>query len=214
MGKALLLIDLQNDFCQGGALAVPGGDEVIDVANQAMACCQRAGIPVVASLDWHPADHGSFAVNAGQEVGRIGILDGLPQMWWPAHCVQGSEGARLHPRLDQQGITKRLYKGQQAKIDSYSAFFDNGHRRQTELDDWLRAHNITHLTVMGLATDYCVKFTVLDALSLGYRVEVISTGCRAVNLAPSDGSRAISEMRARGASEIRLAEFCPPAIPR
>ncbi len=213
MGKALLLIDLQQDFCPGGALAVPGGDQVIDVANQAMACALRAGIPVVASLDWHPGNHGSFAVNAGQDVGGTGILDGLPQVWWPAHCVQGSEGAQLHPRLDQQGIIKRIYKGQQEQIDSYSAFFDNGHRRQTELDDWLHARNVDHLTVMGLATDYCVKFTVLDALSLGYGVEVISTGCRAVNLSPADGRQAMSEMQARGAALITLDEFCQRTAP-
>jgi len=207
MGKALLLIDLQNDFCQGGALAVPGGDEVIDVANQALACCRRANIPVIATLDWHPHNHGSFAINAGQNIGDTGMLDGLPQVWWPMHCVQESEGAQLHARLDQQGIIKRIYKGQQVEIDSYSAFFDNGHRRKTELDEWLHTHHITQLAVMGLATDYCVKFTVLDAISLGYAVEVIPAGCRAVNLSPTDGIRAMAEMCHQGAKAITLDEF-------
>ncbi|MEA9389469.1 bifunctional nicotinamidase/pyrazinamidase [Acerihabitans sp. TG2] len=213
MSKALLLIDLQNDFCRGGALAVPAGDDVIDVANQALAYCQQANIPVVATLDWHPGNHGSFAINAGHEVGGTGILDGLPQVWWPAHCVQESEGARLHPRLNQQGITKRIYKGQQVEVDSYSAFFDNGHRRTTELDQWLRARHITELVVMGLATDYCVKFTVLDALALGYTVEVISSGCRAVNLAPTDGSQAMAQMCNQGALAVTLDEFCQRAAP-
>lgn len=207
MQDALVLIDLQNDFCQGGALAVPGAEEVIPLANQAMAYCRQAGVPVVASLDWHPRQHGSFAVNAGQEIGALGTLDGLPQVWWPVHCVQHSAGAQLHPELRQQDITKRIYKGQQAAVDSYSAFFDNGHRQQTELDDWLRARRIERLTVMGLATDYCVKFTVLDALSLGYRVEVLTAGCRGVNLVAGDSDRALAKMRYRGAASITLADF-------
>ncbi len=207
MSRALLLIDLQNDFCPGGALAVPEGDRVIAVANRAMECCREATIPVVASLDWHPRNHGSFAVNAGHEAGSAGILDGLPQIWWPVHCVQHTPGAQLHPRLNHGGIDKRVYKGLRAEIDSYSAFFDNGHRRQTELDDWLRARDVDHLTVMGLATDYCVKFTVLDALSLGYAVDVITDGCRGVNLAPADSDQALEDMHHRGATLMTVDEF-------
>ncbi|NDL62462.1 bifunctional nicotinamidase/pyrazinamidase [Acerihabitans arboris] len=206
MNSALLLIDLQNDFCPGGALAVADGDAVISVANQAMAFCRRTGIPVVASLDWHPRHHGSFAVNAGNEVGGAGLLDGLPQVWWPVHCVQDTPGAQLHPRLHYQWIDKKILKGRQPDIDSYSAFFDNGHRGQTELDDWLRALGITHLTVMGLATDYCVKFTVLDALSLGYRTDVLAEGCRGVNLAAGDSRQALEEMRRHGARLVTLDE--------
>lgn len=206
MNSALLLIDLQNDFCPGGALAVPDGDAVITVANQAMACYRRSGFPVVATLDWHPRHHGSFAVNAGAEVGDTGLLDGLSQVWWPVHCVQDTPGAQLHPRLHQQWIDKKIRKGQQPEIDSYSAFFANGHRAQTELDDWLRALDITHLTLMGLATDYCVKYSVLDALSLGYRTDVLVEGCRGVNLAADDSSRALAEMRRRGARLVTLDE--------
>ncbi|RLM26857.1 nicotinamidase [Brenneria alni] len=204
MNKALLLIDLQNDFCPGGALAVTGGDWVIDVANLAITACCAADMPVIASQDWHPANHGSFAVNANATVGETGELDGLPQVWWPVHCVQDQPGAQFHPALNQQAIEWVVRKGTQANIDSYSAFFDNGHRAKTELDDWLRARNITHLTVMGIATDYCVKFSVLDALALGYKTDVLVDGCRGVNLNPEDSQTALQQMQRQGANLIDL----------
>ncbi len=207
MKQALLLIDLQNDFCPGGALAVPDGDKVIAVANRAIAFCRREGIPVVASLDWHPSNHGSFAANAGGRVGETGLLDGLPQVWWPVHCVQDTTGAQLHPELDAESIRRRIYKGRQADIDSYSAFYDNGHRAQTELHAYLQAQGVHSLSIMGLATDYCVIHTVQDALSLGYAVDVIRDGCRGVDLHPGDSARAMEEMQRRGAGLISLAEF-------
>ncbi|OSN00897.1 MULTISPECIES: bifunctional nicotinamidase/pyrazinamidase [Lonsdalea] len=199
MTKALLLIDLQNDFCPGGSLAVSEGDCVIPVANRVISACQTAHAAVVASLDWHPADHRSFAVNSGTTIGEVGELEGLPQVWWPAHCVAGEPGAEFHPALEQQAIDWIVRKGTDSSIDSYSAFFDNGHRVKTELDDWLRARHIDSLTIMGLATDYCVKYTVLDALALGYHTEVLVDGCRGVNLQPADSQEALQEMRARGA---------------
>ncbi|MEC5341619.1 bifunctional nicotinamidase/pyrazinamidase [Brenneria populi] len=207
MKKALLLIDLQNDFCPGGALAVNEGDRVIDVANRAIAACVAAGVAVIASQDWHPADHGSFAVNAGRPAGETGELDGLPQVWWPVHCVQDRPGAAFHPALNQQAIDWVVRKGTQANIDSYSAFFDNGHRAKTALDDWLRAQGIAHLTIMGIATDYCVKFSVLDALALGYQTDVLAEGCRGVNLHPRDCQTALEEMRRKGANLIDLETF-------
>ncbi|EHD21595.1 MULTISPECIES: bifunctional nicotinamidase/pyrazinamidase [Brenneria] len=207
MNRALLLIDLQNDFCPGGALAVAEGDRVIEVANRAIAACAAANIPVIASQDWHPADHGSFAANANAAVGETGELDGLPQVWWPVHCVQHQPGAQFHPALNRQAIEWVVRKGTQANIDSYSAFFDNGHRAKTALDDWLRARNITRLTVMGIATDYCVKFSVLDALELGYKTEVLADGCRGVNLAPQDSRAALEEMQRRGAKLVDLPSF-------
>lgn len=207
MNTALLLIDLQNDFCHGGALAVKDGDATIAVANQAMAASAARGEPVVASQDWHPADHRSFAVNSHSEVGALGELEGLPQIWWPVHCVQGSHGAAFHPQLHQQAITQVVKKGLDPAIDSYSAFFDNGHRAATALDGWLKAHNIRQLAVMGLATDYCVKFTVLDALLLGYSVKVIVDGCRGVNLQPDDSELALQTMHQAGAELITLAAF-------
>lgn len=199
MKQALILIDLQNDFCPGGALAVNDGDAVIAVANRLAAAFHQRGEPVVATQDWHPADHGSFASVSGEAVNTVGELNGLPQIWWPDHAVQESHGADFHPALQRELIEVVFHKGEQRDIDSYSAFFDNGHRRQTGLDAWLRARGITRLVMMGLATDYCVKFSVLDALQLGYEVEVISEGCRGVNLKPQDSVEALAQMAASGA---------------
>ncbi len=204
MKSALLLIDLQNDFCHGGALAVQDGDAVISVANQAIKVCKAQGIDVVASQDWHPHNHGSFAVNAGTEPWTVGELDGLPQVWWPIHCVQEQQGADFHPLLHRDAIDFVVRKGQNAGIDSYSAFFDNGHRASTTLHAWLQQQQIEQLLVMGLATDYCVKFTVLDAIALGYEVTLLVEGCRGVNLSPQDSQQAIEEMQRAGATVLAL----------
>jgi nicotinamidase/pyrazinamidase len=197
--QALLLIDLQNDFCRGGALAVKDGDEAIAVANHYAGEFSQRGQPVIATLDWHPASHGSFASNAGEQPWTLGELAGLPQVWWPDHCVQHTRGAELHPSLDAGLITDRVFKGEDALVDSYSGFYDNGHRKKTRLDALLKSERITALTVMGLATDYCVKYTVLDALATGYTVTVISAGCRGVDLNAGDSARALEEMRTLGA---------------
>ncbi|MGK7245565.1 bifunctional nicotinamidase/pyrazinamidase [Buttiauxella agrestis] len=207
MKRALLLVDLQNDFCAGGALAVPEGDSTIDLANTLISYCKAKGDVVVATQDWHPANHGSFASVQRTEPFSQGKLDGLRQTWWPDHCVQNSEGAKLHPLLNTHEIEAVFQKGENPQIDSYSAFFDNGHRQKTQLDDWLYRNEIKQLVVIGLATDYCVKFTVLDALSLGYEVTVITDGCRAVNLHPQDGLRAYQDMSAAGATLMTLADF-------
>ncbi|MFP2513938.1 bifunctional nicotinamidase/pyrazinamidase [Buttiauxella agrestis] len=207
MKRALLLVDLQNDFCAGGALAVPEGDSTIDLANTLISYCKAKGDVVVATQDWHPANHGSFASVQRTEPFSQGKLDGLRQTWWPDHCVQNSEGAKLHPLLNTHEIEAVFQKGENPQIDSYSAFFDNGHRQKTQLDDWLYRNEIKQLVVIGLATDYCVKFTVLDALSLGYEVTVITDGCRAVNLHPQDGLRAYQDMFAAGATLMTLADF-------
>ncbi len=204
---ALLLVDLQNDFCAGGALAVPEGDSTIDVANALIAWCQQRQVTIIASQDWHPADHGSFARVQGAEPYTQGVLDGLPQTWWPDHCVKGSDGAALHPLLDITTIAAAFPKGVNPAIDSYSAFFDNGHRLQTGMDGWLKARGIENLVEMGLATDYCVKFSVLDALALGYEVNVITDGCRGVNIAPQDSALAFMEMAAAGATLYTLDDW-------
>lgn len=205
--RALLLVDLQNDFCAGGALAVPEGDNTVDIANQLINWCQSRDIPVIASQDWHPANHGSFASQHQVAVYSQGMLDGLPQTFWPDHCVQNSEGAALHPLLKQKAIDRIFHKGENPLVDSYSAFFDNGRRQKTTLDEWLREHNIGELIIMGLATDYCVKFTVLDALQLGYRVNVITDGCRGVNINPQDSAQAFMEMSVAGATLYTLADW-------
>ncbi|OAT25385.1 nicotinamidase [Buttiauxella ferragutiae ATCC 51602] len=207
MQRALVIVDLQNDFCAGGALAVPEGDSTIDVANALIAHCKTRGDAVLATQDWHPADHGSFASVQKAEPYTQGKLDGLKQTWWPDHCVQNSEGAELHPLLNAQEIDAIFQKGENHLVDSYSGFFDNGHRQKTQLDDWLFRHEIKQLIVVGLATDYCVKFTVLDALSLGYEVTVITDGCRGVNLHPQDSLRAFQDMSAAGATLMTLADF-------
>jgi nicotinamidase/pyrazinamidase len=197
--RALVLVDLQYDFCPGGALAVPHGDETIPVAQRLM----RKFDCVVATQDWHPANHGSFAINhPGGKPYDMSELGGLPQVLWPAHCVQGTRGADLHADLDRARITQVIRKGTDPDIDSYSGFFDNGHRKATGLADWLTAHGTDELFVLGLATDYCVKFTTLDARKLGFAVSLVVDGCRGVNLRPDDSANAIEEMRAAGAHII------------
>ncbi|WJD48273.1 bifunctional nicotinamidase/pyrazinamidase [Enterobacter sp. PGRG2] len=207
MARALLLVDIQNDFCAGGALAVAEGDSTVDIANAMIDWCKARGDAVVASQDWHPADHGSFASQQHVEPYSEGLLDGLPQTFWPDHCVQNTEGAALHPLLNAKAIDALFHKGENPAIDSYSAFFDNGHRQKTQLDEWLRHHDVNELIVLGLATDYCVKFTVLDALTLGYGVDVITDGCRGVNLHAQDSAHAFMEMAAAGATLYTLADW-------
>lgn len=204
MARALILVDLQYDFCPGGALAVARGDETIGVANQLIPRFET----VVATQDWHPANHKSFAVNnPGTQVGQVIEVEGQPQVMWPAHCVQGTHGAEVHAGLDHARITKVFRKGTDPAIDSYSGFFDNGHKKSTGMGDWLRARGIRDVVVLGLATDYCVKFTALDARGLGMTVTLVPDGCRAVDLTPGDGERAIEEMRRAGVSVSTLAEM-------
>lgn len=205
--SALVLVDLQNDFCAGGALAVPQGDSTIEIANQLISQFSAHHAPVIATRDWHPAEHGSFARVQQAPVYGHGTLDGLAQTWWPDHCVQHSHGAQLHPLLNQAAISVIIDKGQDPAIDSYSGFYDNGHRQQTGLDRWLKQHQVTHLVILGLATDYCVKFTVLDALASGYEVDLITDGCRGVNIQPGDSMLAFQEMAGAGATLYTLADW-------
>lgn len=202
--RALLLIDLQYDFCPGGALAVARGDETIPIANQLSARFDT----VVATQDWHPPTHKSFATNhPGKQPYELIDLDGLPQVLWPAHCVQGTPGCGLHAALDLTRITRVFHKGTDPAIDSYSGFFDNGHRKATGLGEWLSARGVDDVVVMGLATDYCVKFTSLDARKLGMKVAVVADGCRGVELKPGDIDNAFAEMRAAGCSIVTSNEI-------
>jgi nicotinamidase/pyrazinamidase len=199
--KALILVDLQNDFAPGGALAVPEGDKVVAVANKVMPSFDL----VVATQDWHPADHGSFASrHPGKRPGEVIDLDGRPQVLWPDHCVQGTRGAELIPGLNTTLIDRIVHKGTDRAIDSYSGFFDNGGRKSTGLADLLAKKDVDELYVLGLATDYCVKATVLDALRLGLRVRVVSEGVRGVDLQPGDSRRALDEMKAAGATIVSM----------
>jgi nicotinamidase/pyrazinamidase len=193
--KALVLVDLQNDFLPGGALPVAHGDEVIPVANR----LQGAFELIVATQDWHPANHGSFAANqSNRKPGEIAELGGLPQVLWPVHCVQNTGGAAFAPGLETKRITRIFPKGTDPQIDSYSGFFDNGHRKATGLGDFLRERAVTDVYVLGLATDYCVNATSLDARQLGFNTFLVIDGCRGVNLQPGDVDRAVTEMRAAG----------------
>jgi len=193
--NALILVDIQNDFLSGGALAVPEGDAVIPVCN---AIRDRFNL-VVATQDWHPRDHGSFAANhPGHSVGQTIDLNGLKQILWPVHCVQNTPGARFAKDLRMLPTDRIFQKGTDPAIDSYSGFFDNGHRKSTGLDVFLKNKSVTDVFVAGLATDYCVKFTALDARSLGYNVHLVVDACRGVDLQPGDVDAAIEEMRKAG----------------
>lgn len=190
--KALILVDLQNDFCEGGPLAVPDADTVIPLANQ----LQHHFDIVIATKDWHPANHTSFATNhPGKKIGDIIQINDLDQILWPTHCVQHSPGAEFHPALDTSLIQKIFYKGTNINIDSYSAFFDNAHLYSTKLADYLQDLSIQTIYIMGLATDYCVKYTCLDAVSLGFNTYLIADACRGVELKKGDIQQALDEMQ-------------------
>ena len=200
--EALILVDLQNDFCPGGALAVADGDAVLPVAQRLIPTFEH----VIATQDWHPPAHESFASqHEGKSPGQVVQLHGLPQVLWPDHCVQGTRGAEFAVDL---GDAKVFQKGMQPHVDSYSGFFDNGRRGDTGLAAYLRDAGVRDLVIMGLATDYCVRFTVLDALSLGFGVTLIEDGCRGVELNPGDVESAIAAMKDAGAktagSAIRI----------
>ena len=193
--NALILVDLQNDFLPGGALGVPGGDEVIPLANRLMDDFDI----VVATQDWHPPEHGSFAANhPGRQVFEMIDLHGLPQTLWPVHCVQGTPGAEFAPGLDAGRITRVFRKGTRPEVDSYSGLFDNGRRHSTGLAEWLRAQGVTQVTVCGIATDYCVKFTALDAVAEGFEVTLHLPACRGVDLQTGDIAAAVEAMREKG----------------
>jgi nicotinamidase/pyrazinamidase len=197
--RALILVDLQYDFCPGGALAVANGDETIAIANKVLPHFST----VVVTQDWHPADHKSFAVNnSGTKPGDVIEVNGLSQVMWPVHCVQETQGAEIHGGLDRAKVADLFKKGTDPDYDSYSGFFDNGHKKSTGLGDYLHQRWIKQVYVMGLATDYCVKYTALDARNLGFDVFLIEDGCRAVELKPGDGERAIEEMRAAGVNVV------------
>ncbi|MDH5559322.1 MAG: bifunctional nicotinamidase/pyrazinamidase [Deltaproteobacteria bacterium] len=198
MSRTLILVDIQNDFCPEGALAVPKGNEVIPVANRLL---ETKGVfdLIIATQDWHPADHLSFASQHAGSIGDVIELGGFTQVLWPDHCVQNTMGAELTPGLKKDRIDRIIYKGIHREIDSYSCFFENDHKTATGLEDFLRLKGVTTVFIMGLATDYCVKYSVLDALELNMETVVIQDGCRGVELNPGDVKQAEMEMRQKGA---------------
>jgi nicotinamidase/pyrazinamidase len=198
--KALVIVDVQNDFCPGGALPVPEGDQVVPIINR----LQPEFDLVLATQDWHPADHGSFAANhPGGRPGEQIELAGLSQILWPVHCVQNTPGAELHAGLDRSRIVRVFRKGMDPNVDSYSGFFDNGRRASTGLDDYLKGRGVSDVYVCGLATDYCVKFTALDAVGLGFKTHLVEDACRGVELREGDVRRAIQQMREQGVVAIK-----------
>jgi len=210
--QALIIVDLQPDFLPGGPLAVPEGDAIIPTV---VALMDRFEI-IVATQDWHPADHGSFAANhPGRSPGELIELDGLEQILWPVHCVQGSPGAELVPELRAGTLPRAVFrKGTDPTVDSYSGFFDNGRRKPTGLAEWLVEQGVSHVVICGLALDYCVKFTALDALSLGLTTTLVRDATRAVELAPGDGERAIAAITEAGGEVVESAALLgDPSVP-
>ncbi len=199
MTEALILVDIQNDFVPGGALAVPQGDQVIPVANRLI----RRFDLVVATKDWHPADHGSFASqHPGANVGDIIELGGVSQVLWPDHCIQDSPGAEFVAGLNTDALGHVFHKGTDRTIDSYSGFFDNGRLKATGLAGYLRQRDVTTVYIAGLTTDYCAKFTALDAGQLGFDTYLIEDACRGVELRTGDVAKAIEEMNSAGVSIV------------
>lgn len=208
--RALIVVDIQNDFLPGGALPVPGGDQVVPVINRLQPCFDL----VVATKDWHPKDHGSFATrHPGRRPGERIELYGLPQVLWPPHCVQGTAGADFAPGLDTSRFAATFLKGIDPTVDSYSTFFDNAHRRSTGLAEFLAERGVDEVFLAGLATDYCVGASAEHALELGFRTNVVVDGCRGIELQPGDVQRTLDALERAGARLVRSDEICgrPPA---
>ncbi|MGH9457739.1 MAG: bifunctional nicotinamidase/pyrazinamidase [Thermoanaerobaculia bacterium] len=204
MKPALVLVDVQNDFIPGGALPTRDGAAVVPVINRVQPLFDL----VIATQDWHPPDHGSFASNhPGKKPGDLVDLGGLEQILWPDHCVQGSWGAEFHPDLDTSRIETVIRKGTDPRIDSYSTFFDNARRKETGLEQYVRDRGVTDVWLAGLATDYCVLWSARDAVSLGFRTHVIRDACRGVELQPGDIDRAFAEMESLGIEVVDSAEI-------
>ncbi|ADQ81523.1 bifunctional nicotinamidase/pyrazinamidase [Riemerella anatipestifer] len=196
MKKALIVVDVQNDFCEGGALAVPNANEIIPYINLLIE--ENQYDKIIFTQDWHPANHKSFASNNDKKVGETISLNGVPQFMWPDHCVENSFGAEFHKDLDISKVDYIVKKGKNPEIDSYSAFQDNNHFMKTGLADYLKENDIQLVEIVGLALDYCVKYTCLDAVKEGFLTCLHFNGTRAVNVKPENGRDAIYEMLENG----------------
>jgi nicotinamidase/pyrazinamidase len=202
--RVLLIIDVQNDFCPGGSLAVDGGDEIVPVINGILPLFPR----VVATQDWHPADHVSFASNhPGRKPLDVVDAGGIEQVLWPEHCVQGTRGAELHARLSVGRIELVLRKGFRRSLDSYSAFFENDHRTDTGLRFYFKGMKTSEIFICGLATDYCVRATALDARRLGFPVTLVSDACRGVDFPRGRVEESLAEMRKAGVTVTESARL-------
>jgi nicotinamidase/pyrazinamidase len=202
--SAFLVIDVQNDFCPGGALAVADGDTVVDPINRLMRRFDR----VAATQDWHPAGHVSFASSwPGRSVYDSVDADGVPQVLWPEHCVQGSAGADFHPGLEIERASIILRKGARPRLDSYSALFENDRRSSTGLEGWLRSVGAAQVYIAGLATDYCVFYSAMDALRLGFEVVVVADAVKGVDLPAGTVARRLDELTKAGARLVPSGEI-------
>ncbi len=198
--KALVLVDIQNDFLPGGALPVANGDEVVEVANRVMPGFDL----VLATQDWHPADHLSFASqHPDHEIGDVVKLGGVDQILWPDHCVENTPGAEFVAGLAAGRIDRVFRKGTDPAVDSYSGVFDNAYQHATGLAGYLTQERVRRVYIVGLATDYCAQFTALDCSRLGFKTYLIEDGCRGVELKPGDVENAIRAMRDAGVAIVR-----------
>ena len=192
---ALIIVDVQNDFLAGGALEVKEGDSIIPIINE----LQDRFDTIIATQDWHPENHKSFASqHKNKKIGDFINLEGINQILWPDHCVENTFGSEIAIKLNQGKIEKVIKKGNNPNIDSYSGFFENDKKTKTELDDYLREKGINTIFICGLATDYCVKFTANDASALGYKTYLIEDACKGVNISSLDSEHAIGEMKGNG----------------
>jgi len=202
--SALIIVDPQNDFCKGGALAISGSESVIAPINAISPAFDR----VVITQDWHPQGHISFLSSwPGHNLHDNVEAEGIPQVLWPEHCVQGSSGADFHPDIDTDRAFLIIRKGFRRNLDSYSCFFENDRTTQTGLDGALRSVGVSELFIAGLATDFCVLFTVLDAIRLGYTLRIVEDAVRGVDIPPGNSARAISAMRREGAVFVKSEEL-------
>ena len=202
--KALILVDLQLDFLDGGALEVENSLGVISVAN----ALQQKFECIVATKDWHPANHMSFAANhPWRKPFQTMKINGFDQILWPMHCVQGTLGSEFPKNLQQEQLSKIIYKGTDPELDSYSAFYDNQHLRQTDLDAYLKAKDVKIIYLMGLALDFCVKFTAIDALSLGYEVYIVTDGCQAITKDPAEIAQLYQTLKEQGCQLVESAQI-------
>jgi len=202
--QALIIVDIQNDFTQGGRLEVPNGEEIIEIVNS----LQHHFDLIVATQDWHPPLHKSFASNhVGKKPFEKIELHGLEQVLWPDHCIQGTSGADFHPELEMNHVEAIFRKGINPEVDSYSGFYDNGHKRSTGLSGYLRERHVNSVCVCGLAGDYCVFYTVKDAIREGFKTFLIEDATRSIDAAAFE--KAKDEVKSLGGKIVRSSNFGP-----